>query len=312
LQKTANRAFKFHSVMSLFEKYPGSIFLREAAVPHLVDVKERLERLFEAIDGFEDPHFGTEFDNDPLARIWEMMVATILRDSGVKYGSSKGCGPDFIASHFGLTVAVEATCPSLGREGLPDSVPPLVPTEDFQLCPEDKMLLRVANAISEKTRIFEEYRRKGLIGPSDCCVIAISSLKLNRARGRVPCLGISASLGHGLPYAAFDAKSGVRVMEGFQFQEAVQKVSGSDVRMTPFLDRGNSIISGLLYSDASPYALDFRLREETFFIHNPMAQHPVPVGTFQVGGDYQTIMEEVTGSPITIDVRNEGPALIRC
>lgn len=156
------------------------------------------------------------------------------------------------------------------------------PTLDYQLRPDNQMLLRIANAITQKKRIFERYRERGFISSSDCCVIAISSLKLNRARGRWPCLGISATLGRGLPYAAFDPESDACVKEGFQFQPIVRKANDSAVGMTPFLDDSNSIVAGVLYSDASPYSLDFRLTDETYFIHNPKAQHPIPPGTFQV------------------------------
>ena len=233
--------------MDIFAKYPQSEFLSDARAPHVIDGRQRLADLFDAIDGFEDAQFGIQFDTDPFSRIWEMMVATLLRNSGMKLHASKGGGPDFITIHQGLRIVVEATCPGLGQDGLPDSVPPLRPTEDYQLCPDNQMLLRVANAITEKKRVFERYREKGVVRPSDCCVIAISSLKLNRARGRVPCLGISATLGHGLPYAAFDGNSGLCIKEGFDFQEPVKKANGSGVGMLPFLDSDYSNIAGLLY-----------------------------------------------------------------
>ena len=285
------------SHMGIFTKYPESKFLSEAAAPHVIDVRQRLEGLFEAIDGYEDAQFGVQLDRDPFSRIWEMMVATILRNSGLKFGASKGGGPDFIATHEGKRIAVEATCPGLGQEGLPDSVPPLKPAFEYQLRPDNQMLLRIANAIAEKKRVFEQYLQKEFISSTDCCVIAVSSLKFNQARGRWPCLGISATLGHGLPYAAFDAESGTRLKEGFQFQPMVQKANESAVDMTPFLDNSNSIIAGLLYSDASPYSLDFQLTKETYFIHNPKAKHPIAPGTFKVGQELQAVIEK--DEPIT-------------
>jgi len=66
--------------MNIFEKYRGSKFLK--GLPDDSDffpLRKRIVDLFRFLDGLEDPHFEQELDRDPHARLWEMMVAKILR-----------------------------------------------------------------------------------------------------------------------------------------------------------------------------------------------------------------------------------------
>lgn len=69
-----------HGLMNIFEKYPSSTFL--AGLPNDSDffpLRERIVELFRFLDGLEDPHFGQELDRDAHARLWEMMLAKILK-----------------------------------------------------------------------------------------------------------------------------------------------------------------------------------------------------------------------------------------
>jgi len=277
--------------MSIFDKYPRSSFLSElTASPHVIDIAHRIAELFSALDGLEDPNFGAELDADPQSRIWEMMVSKILKDSGFPVLGSNGDGPDFTVFHRGKKIVVEAICPTHGEDGLPDSVPPLFPGPDYQEVPIDQMLLRIRGAIRDKKLVFDRYRAKGIISSDDLCVIAISSSKIDRARGYSPCLGVTATIGHGGPYAVFDSRTKECIKEGFLLKENVRKANGSLVDTLPFLDDGNASIAGILYSEASVYSLNYDLTEETYFIHNPKAPHCIPAQTFKVGHELWTVL----------------------
>jgi len=69
--------------MNIFEKYPNSTFLQ--GLPEDSDffpLRERIVELFHFLDGLEDSHFEQELDRDVNARLWEMMVAKILKFEG--------------------------------------------------------------------------------------------------------------------------------------------------------------------------------------------------------------------------------------
>jgi hypothetical protein len=275
--------------MTIHSKYPNSSFL-STLTGHLIDLPQRVADLFCALDGLEDSNFSTALDADPLARIWEMMVATILKESGLTVFSSGGIGPDFTTVNHSKKIVVEAICATPGEDGRPDSVPPLVPRPDFQKVPVDQLLLRIRSAIHDKKQVLDRYRETGVISSEDLCVIAISSSKLSQARSCVPCLGVTATLGYGGPYAVFDSRTAEKIEEGLLLKENVRKVNNSLVDTLAFLDDSNSMIAGILYSDASMYSLNFALTEATYFIHNPKAQQCVLPGTFKVGHELWTIL----------------------
>lgn len=296
--------------MSIYEKYPNSIFLRKLTqASHHFDTPNRLQELFSYLDGLEDSSFGTSLDADPDSRIWEMMVAKILKSSGFNPTSSDS-GPDFHVIHDGKNVFVEAICPTTGQDGLPNSVPPLKmaglkpslvapilhhdddadePLGKAQRSPIDSMLLRICAAMRDKKAVFKKYLEDGIVSPSDSCVIAISSTKLGWGGGLQPRLGITATLGHGRTYALFDQGSGGAVKEGFELKNEVLKANQSAVGTLAFLDDDNSMISGVLYSDASFSSLTFDLFGETVFIHNPKATQPVPLGIMRCLHEIWTI-----------------------
>jgi hypothetical protein len=112
--------------MNIFEKYPSSIFLK--GLPEDSDffpLRERIVELFRFLDGLEDPHFEQELDRDANARLWEMMVAKILKFEGYEPKSTDH-GPDFVVEKDGRRIFIEAICPGPGDEGNPNSVPPIV------------------------------------------------------------------------------------------------------------------------------------------------------------------------------------------
>jgi len=70
-------------MMNIFEKYPRSAFLK--GLPddsEFFPLRERIVELFRSIDGLEDSYFEQQLDRDAHARLWEMMLAQILKFEG--------------------------------------------------------------------------------------------------------------------------------------------------------------------------------------------------------------------------------------
>ena len=97
--------------MNIFEKYRRSKFLN--GLPDDSDffpLRGRIVELFRCLDGLEDPHFEQGLDQDPHARLWEMMLAKILRSEGYEL-TSAAHGPDFVVETFSKRIFIEAICP---------------------------------------------------------------------------------------------------------------------------------------------------------------------------------------------------------
>ena len=161
--------------MNIFEKYPNNSFLKSLPVDTCsFPLRERITDLFRCLDGLEDPHFEQEIDRDPDARLWEMMLAKILKSEGYQ-PTSDNQGPDFVVEKDGKKIFIEAICPGLGDKNSPNSVPPLeVGASTMQDVPVEKIVLRYCNALDEKKRKYAKYLNQGIVSESDICIIAVS------------------------------------------------------------------------------------------------------------------------------------------
>jgi hypothetical protein len=227
--------------MNIFERYPSSEFLR--GLPDdsaLFPLRERIIDLFGFLDGLEDPHFENQLDQDPYARLWEMMVAKILKVEGYDLKSATG-GPDFVVEMPLKRVFVEAICPGPGDEGNPNSVAPIVYGAPIaQDIPISQIVLRVRSALEEKRRKYAQYLAQGIVSKSDICIIAVNSSKIGfgRASGLWPPAIMRATHGLGSPYVIFGQGEGI-VGEGIESRPSVSKVNGPDVDTTFLLSEAN-------------------------------------------------------------------------
>jgi type I restriction enzyme S subunit len=159
--------------MDIFEKYPNSIFLK--GLPDDSDffpLRKRIDELFRFLDGLEDSNFGQGLDQDPHARLWEMMLAKIIKSEGYQPESADD-GPDFVVRKDGKRVFVEAVCPGPGDEDNPNSVPSIVYGALIaSVVPVAQIILRICTALDDKRRKYAKYLAKGIVSENDICIIA--------------------------------------------------------------------------------------------------------------------------------------------
>lgn len=265
--------------MNIFGKYPNSDFLKN--LPEDSYLRERIVELFSYLDGLEDPHFEHQLDQDPNARLWEMMVAKILKVEEYE-PESTAQGPDFVVEKDGKRIFIEAVCPGPGDDTNLNSVPTLVLGGSIaQKVPVDQIILRLCSALKDKKEKYEQYRHSGIVTPGDICVIALSSSKLSpRTATLMPPAILRATHGLGNRYGIFGKDEG-SVDEGFASCESIQKASGVEIDTKFFLSEDNSLISAVLYSDSSFFSSDFDLFGETMILQNPKAEVPLPQGFFK-------------------------------
>lgn len=216
------------------------------------------------------------------AHVWEAMLYRHLANLGFTFQSrvtkSGQRGPDFCMECNGKTIWVEAVTPS------PNDIPPnyLEPPKpgEVRVCtmPHEQMLLRWTAVLKDKRDKLNSYIQKGIVGRTDCTVIAVNSCRLQYFA--VDDLGISQ-----LPFvveAVFPiGPIGVPITpDGKQAGEPVRiprftirKSNGADVETGNFLDPyfGNvSALLGCYRSDMLTDALPLSL------VHNPLAHEPLP------------------------------------
>jgi hypothetical protein len=275
--------------MNIFEKYSNSVFLK--GLPEdseFFPLRRRIVELFSYLDGLEDSHFEQQLDRDPNARLWEMMVAKILKLEGY-YPNSTDHGPDFVIEKDGKKIFIEAISPGPGDEANPNTVPPIThgaPTA--QAVPVAQIVLRIRSALKEKKQRYTQYLKERIVSTSDVCIIAVSSSKLSPRANLWPPAIMRATHGVGNRYIVFGPGEEV-VGEGIESCESIPKVNGQEIDTRFFLSDENSLISAVLYSDCSFFSSVFDLFNESMIIHNPKARVPLPQGFIRRIEEIRTI-----------------------
>jgi hypothetical protein len=136
--------------------------------------------------GLAGAHFVSEVtgpsDEKFWQRVWEMALGRHLRACGHTISTRPEGEPDYFFEVGGQGLWIEAISPSPGPD-LPrhwTTFDPLDPGPTCGPVPNTEMLLRWTAAFKEKARKCTEYRRKGVVKPTEAFVIAIDGSQLSK------------------------------------------------------------------------------------------------------------------------------------
>lgn len=223
---------------ALFTNEPADdiayINVRAAANAHTQKARQNCEDLWDLFEPYADTEFLTEIRNNFGARYWEMYLAAYLIKKGYDVCAPKP-GPDVGIRYNGCRIWFEATCPTRGASGKPDQVPDIKLTRlgeepVFQDTPNEKMLLRYLNSISEKQRQHSSWLADRIVAPEDALVVAINPRALRHEFGDSdPPRILQAAYPVGFPYIALDPDTSQPTETGYTFRSEIKKSSGAAV-----------------------------------------------------------------------------------
>ena len=255
--------------------------VRAANDAHTQNTRSRCEQLWKIFEPYADPEFLIEIRSNFDARYWEMYLTVFLIREGYEVCAPKP-GPDVGIRYNGCRIWFEATCPERGAETNPDQVPDMKPTAFgqeliFRDVPNEKILLRYLNAISEKRRQHASWLASGVVVPEDALVIAINPRRLQHeiVDGDPPRI-IQAAYAVGPPYIALDPTSGEAVEVGYQFRNAIKKHTGAEVPSGVFLLSDYNGLSGLLCSRVDAANQPEKMGADFQLVENRWASAPMP------------------------------------
>jgi hypothetical protein len=228
-------------------------------------------------------------------RVWEMMVGRHLNAQGLKL-ACLGRGPDFRFERDGVTVWVEAIAPE--PRGLPDHWLTGPARGEFRVgtVPHDEVLLRWTAAFKEKWRKLQDYQQKGIVGPGDAYVIAISgvqlgSIPMDHGISRLP-LAVETVFPVGPLAVILNTEThrieGSRVSERFLIRNA----NMAAVPTTPFVDPAYAGVSAVFGCSIDRCA-DAHL--PAYVAHNPLARVGIALGT--LGATVEEWIAEPASTP---------------
>lgn len=304
--------------MTLFHSHPTCAdplyaALREGIHPIQAAIREFIDGLWCGFSPYADKSFETKIalPGQFHSRYWELYFVSYLLSTGYAVSAPKP-GPDAGIQYGGVTVWFEATAPSPGNPGGPDSVPEPDPACDEALpCPDPRTIFRYRGAFREKAdkqkadNQYDRHRRLGIVGPLDPYVIALNGGTMLDARvdGN---RGILAALyGVGGDLLVFPS-NGQPAQVVTCYVPAVRRTSGAPVATNVFLEPCYSHVTAVLFSGISAGNPLTLTPDDFVLLQNPNAINTLPASCLP------SIPEWIaTGTPkegLTVRKRMRAPA----
>lgn len=235
---------------------------------------------------YADPDFPKQFAQGIHTRFWEMYLGVELIHMGFNLTPKNSpAGPDIHFMHKGKNYWIEAIAPGEG-EGI-DAVPHNEEHDGFVPVPDEKIILRFTNAISEKKKQFEEYKLSRIVQSDDILIIAINGGKIDLLIFDESITLIVKSV---FPIGNFvmtiDRLGQSILNEGYSRRIVILKESGSPVETSSFLHPDYSMIAGILYNYVKLVEMPSPSNKDVIFIHNPLASSNCNFGWLGVGTEY--------------------------
>ena len=258
---------------------------------HLKTAKSRVERelrdviesMWEAYEPYADPDFPQGFARDVDGRFWEMYLGCTLLDADRALlpavdRNRDGGQPDLCVLEDGRRIWIEAVAPEEGVPG-PDQVVRPVPLNEgggLVAAPIRQAQLRTSSAFWTKAQSIARYVKKGVIGPEDTRIIAISASRFGVYVAEHPLPLIMTTLFPiGDAYVTIDPETGHVLDEGFHAAPVIHR-EGNPIPRNAFLEERFSDISGVIWSRVGLGCLSRKIRPLTY-VHNPLADVPLPM-----------------------------------
>lgn len=217
---------------------------------------------------------------------WEMYLAGSLLEAGLPLvprarRTRPNFGPDL---QIEPNIWVEAIAGTAGRGTDAVTEAELGVARDV---PDEQMKLRLISMFVEKRRKFDEYRKKGLVGQGDVCVVAINGGLVPSIRAEVtPPRIVRALMEIGHPTIRLSRTTGEVVDRSYKHQPVVTKKSGSTVGQGMFLDHSSVGVSACLYSSSDPVNYPAVCGSDFIVVHNPTATVQLSRAFFRRGWEF--------------------------
>ncbi len=236
------------------------------------------------------PHLVEEIETKEEGKLWsylwEAMLYRHLSSMGYELRNSVTAagqhGPDFCVNYKGRTIWIEAIVPS--PEGITADYlePPRNGEYRAKTKPDKERVLRCTSAIADKQKKFAEYRTKGIVGASDCAVIAVNICRLSdwdvdgNGHSKLPLvLEAVFPIGPlGVPIT-WEGKPDGPAQHMPQF--ALKKVNGSEIQTANFLAPRFANVSAVVQGHQKDM---FKRDLVLSTVHNPLTSNPLPTSLF--------------------------------
>lgn len=222
----------------------GYVNLYRAETDEHRTIRAHCERLWSVFGPYADKDFLTEFVLHFHERWFEMYLGAHLLDQDVQLHPVTSPGPDFLVDVDGHRIWIEATCPTAGEPGKPDTI-----VRGDGLTPWNLIALRIRSAVEEKRRKYDCYLERGIVRSGDSLLIAVNISAIPYARNDAERYVFRALYGVGELVITFDPRTMRSVDHTNRQISAIKKLgSGAPVGVQPFIDGSMPAIAAAIVS----------------------------------------------------------------
>ena len=270
-------------------------------LPAAATVRDFLEQLWTEYSPFvtEQDKFIAGMKAQPFTRIWEMYLGCALRDCALELESKGEEGPDLKLAN--PRVWVEAVVSTDGQRSQtttqPTSRVPEVLLHESMIGgpPEDDIIWRWATSIDEKRKKFRRYLEKGMVNPTEACVIGLNVHKTSFAQydhqyteNHIPLIAkVLFGYGRCVALQLRDRKGLAPPISIAGFHYEYRPNIFRSVPTDIFFREETSAISALIVSKEGFWSWHHRipqsLSQDFMIIHNPLALNPLPKNWLKSG-----------------------------
>lgn len=246
--------------------------------------KAHCEDLWRDFSGYATKRFLKEFRLHFHQRWFEMYLTVTLIRAGltVEYRSREH-GPDVLLTSAERRVWIEAVCVTEGQVGKPDSVPPFEVGGRGGLIDEflRPYQMRILNSLDAKSKQFKNYLKNGVVGHDDVLVIAINGGGIPMFPDWSECM-MRSLYGVGNIVLTLNRSTKEVVDSRRESVEKIEKASGSEIGVRPFIDGSMDHVSAVLASGKLPPSPPSRLGSDfvlypNFSCRTPWVRSLLPV-----------------------------------
>lgn len=282
---------------SLFTEEPATDprynSIRSAENDRLKEAKEHCEKLWKDFAPYADRNFLVEVRSNFNSHYWEMYLCAYFMELGFEIDAPKP-GPDIGIVYDGCRIWFEAVSPTRGADGQPDQVPEVC-YGAVQSVPDDKIILRYLNSISEKyQRQYAQWIRNETISNKDAFVIALNprGIGFDKWDSDPPRI-LQAAFTVGMACAILHPDTLEVIRTGYSFRNKIPKAL-CNVPTGVFQQKDSAALSGLLCSRVDALDRPALTGGDFQLVANPHAAVSLPEA-FRLNGTYFRVREREDG-----------------
>lgn len=268
------------------------------------DRRTLFEECYKLYEPYEDKNFLTEIETRFHQRTWEMYLGSLcLKNKKILKKDRKDNLADIQVINNSNLIHIECTAVTHGDPTNSNSVPPMRVSTDINNIftydvPEDRILLRIAQALNDKLNQYNERLLDGRVLKNEPYIIAVNTGEMGYPEHLPYILKAVFAIGYLTLRMRQNGKPIANPPSFWGRREIISKTNNQKIDMTFFEKDESKGISAVIYSNHMVLHHLTNPSYEIYLVHNPLATNPILYDEFSFLTQYY--LDEKTGDIVKI------------